>query len=232
MLSLLPCLHLFYLLILDLAQLGYKNVKRLIRLARQTIFRRATSPLGSQSSFAFREASTNVSLPHSTFLWDPFLSSCVHLRNVYFFFSWHNSLTLLSYFSYFPFSVPMPFLFHLLWSYQYPSCCISVLENVQCTASACTSIGLSEQNPSPGSSARAETQKVSGDIQNHWIIWVMSRASKQRFQTEGGFPVCRRSASSEDGVEHLQLRGSSDAVSYLSIACPTQPGAVREELGV
>ena len=119
-----------------------------------------------------------------------------------FFSSWHN-LSLLSYFSYFPFSVPIPPSFTcdhtnmLLVAQQFwktssiPPLC------------ALPSVSLS-RTPSPGSGlVPAETQTISGDIQNCSIIQVMSRASKQRFHTEGGFPVCRRSPSSEDGVEHL-----------------------------
>lgn len=94
----------------------------------------------------------------------------------------------------------------------------------------CSSIGLFEQSPSPGSSVPADSQKVSGGIQNHSVIQVMSRVSKQRFQAEGGFPVCRQSSSPEDGVEHLQLRGSSDAVGISALLVQYSPVLLGKSL--
>lgn len=173
-LSLLPSLHLLCLRILYLAWLDYKSAKRSIKLAWQTIFRRAPSLLGCQSSFVFSKASSLVPLPckiHST----PLAFTSVMPRVCFFFPSWHNLLSLLLYLSYFPFSVLIRPSFTcdcvnmFLVAYQFwktssvPPLC------------ALPSVSPS-RTPSPGSSlVPAETQKVSGNTQNRSIIQVISR---------------------------------------------------------
>lgn len=112
--ALLRFLHLLCLLILNLACLGCKIVKHRITLAWQTTFRRAPSLLCCQKSFAFREASTNISLPSFCLFMTatpfPLCSPQTHLLSI-FFSSWHNQ-SLLSFFIFF-LLYSNPAIFHL-----------------------------------------------------------------------------------------------------------------------
>lgn len=216
-------LSLLCLLILNLACRGCKRVKHRITLAWQTTFRRAPSLQGCQNSFTFREASANIFLPSFCLFMRaapfPFCSPQTCLLLI-FFSSWYN-LSLLFIFHIFPSLFQscqlspvitlISFLSHIS-SGKHPAFCPSVLFH------------RSEHNSS------RERLGTSRDFYS--IFWVMSRASRWRFHAGGGLPVCRKSLCLEDGVKHLWLRCSSDAVNYLNTTCPTEPGAVREELGV
>lgn len=112
-----------------------------------------------------------------------------------------------------------------LWLYQYPPWYISVLTSTQHTTPACSSTQNSFSRECLGTSRTPDALWRHPELFSHLGY---SRASKQRFHSGGGLPVCRRSQSSEDGVKPLQLSCCPKVLTYLSTACPTQPGRSLE----